>query len=273
MAAQDITARELLGELLRIARTQSEYDSQGELARAIGAERSTVTRAEAGSCTTATLAGILAQTGVTGLARTAIEGVHRLVRHGDDPAERVIPWYEVTARATALRYWQPLLVPGIAQSEDYAYEVYRGDGRDHEQAMGAAQTRMARQAVLDREDPPTIVIILWEPVLHHQIGTAETMRNQLAKLLGVSERRNALVHVLPSIIGANAGLGGPVSLASVAGEGDTLLTGSLIEDTVATDPVQVRAASDTFERVRGDSLSRVESRNSIREALELWNGR
>jgi hypothetical protein len=273
MAAQDVTARELLGEMIRLARTQSEYDSQGELARAIGAERSTVTRAESGSCTSATLAGILSQTGVTGLARTAIEGIHRLVRHGDDPAERVIPWYEVTARATALRYWQPLLVPGIAQSEEYAFEVFRGDGRDHDRAASDTADRMTRQAALDREDPPTLVIVLWEPVLHHQIGTPEVMRAQLVKLLEVSERRNALVHVLPSAIGANAGLGGPVSLASVAGEGDTLLTGSLLEDTVATDPAQVRAASDTFERVRGDSLSRVESRNSIREALELWNGR
>jgi hypothetical protein len=252
---------------------QSEYDSQGELARAVGIERTTVTRAEAGSCTTATLQGILTQAGVTGLARTAIEGIHKLVRSGDDPAERVIPWHEVVSRAISLRYWSPLLVPGIAQSEEYAYEIYRADGRDHEQAMSAAAARMARQAVLERDNPPTTVLVLWEAVLWHQIGSPQVMAGQLAKLLSISGRRNVLVHIVPSAIGANSGLGGPVSLATVPGEGDTLLTGSLLEDMVTGDDGPVGAALAIFEHVRGVAGNIMDSGRTIREAQESWTAR
>jgi hypothetical protein len=273
MAAREDTAKNLLGELLRLARQQSDYASQADLASALGVERTAVTRAEAGSVTARVLGDILAQCGVTGLAEVAVKGVHRLARRADDPGERVAPWYETAERAVALRYWQPLVVPGIAQTPEYAYEVFRADGRDHDRAVQDADARMARQAVLDRDDPPVVVIVIWEAVLWHQVGSPQVMAGQCAKLLEVGERPGVLVHVLPTALGANAGLGGPVSLASVSGEPDVLLTGGLLEDTVTPDVQQVRTALAIFERVRGVAGNIMDSRTTIEEARESWNSR
>src|SRR5260221_10923865 len=109
MAAQEDTARNLLGHLLRLARQQSQYQTQNDVAHAVGVERSAITRAEAGSVTAHVLGDILAQCGITGIARVAIEGVHWLARREDDrAAAAVVPWYEVEARAHTLRYWNPL---------------------------------------------------------------------------------------------------------------------------------------------------------------------
>lgn len=106
-------------------------------------------------------------------------------------------------------------------------------------------------------DPPTVVIVMWEPVLYHQVGTAEVMRGQLTRLLELSERPGVLVHVVPSAFGANAGLGGPVSLAVITGKPDVLLTSSLLEDVVTSDATQAKMASHTFEVVRGVHRERV----------------
>lgn len=132
--------------------------------------------------------------------------------------------------------------------------------------------RMARQAILDREDAPTVVVALWQHVLNHLIGSPEIMRNQLAKLMEVSERPGVVIQVLPASLGANMGLGGSLALASLSGEPDVLLTGGLLEDSVTSGLQQVRQATATFEVVRGDSASRAESRTMITKAIRTWQG-
>src|SRR5262249_45829862 len=155
-------------------------------------------------------------------------------------------------------------------TSEYAYEVFRACGRSHEQAAADVEARIERQAVLDRMDPPVVVIVVWEPVLYHQVGTAEVMRGQLSWLLEASERPGVLVHVVPSALGANAGLGGPVSLASITGGPDVLLTSSLLEDVVTSDVTQARTAFNTFETVRGVSANVMETRRIISEAMRVW---
>lgn len=274
MTAHGDTAKILLGHMLKLVRQQSDYETQNDVAHAIGIERSAITRAEAGSVTAHVLGDILTQCGITGIARVAIEGVHRLARREDDPATAAVtPWYEMEARAHALKYWQPLAIPGMFQTKEYAYEIYRAGGRTSERAKEEAAARMKRQEILDREDAPTVVVVLWQHVLTHQIGTPEVMQKQLRKLLDVSERPGVVVQVLPASLGANMGLGGGLALASLSGDPDVLLTGGLLEDSVSTDLHQVRKATTTFEVVRGDSASRAESRTLIMEAMTTWESK
>jgi DNA-binding XRE family transcriptional regulator len=270
------TAKTLLAHLLRSARQQSTYRTQEALAAAIGKERTTVGKNEQGDRVPAldVLEDTLAACGVTGLAEAAIRGVWWLAKLTDEdtPVKAwFVGWVEAEGKAHTLRYWSPLLMPGIVQTPEYAYEVFRSK-LSHERATEEVKARMQRQVILEQEEAPTIIVVLWEATLHHQVGTAETMRGQLAKLLEVSERPGVLVHVVPSALGANLGLGGPVSLASVTGKPDVLLTSSLIEDVVTSDVTQVRAASTTFEVVRAISANIMDTRNIIRKALETWNG-
>jgi hypothetical protein len=262
----------LLAELLRLARQMEPGRTQEVLSAQLGKERSTVSKAEQGRLPSWEVLGDwLAECGVTGLAETALHGIWRLARNAEDPATAAVaPWYDTEARAFALKYWNPLAVPGLLETKDYAYAIYRGAGRSDEQATAAAKARMQRQAILDRDDAPTVVVVLWQHVLTHQIGSPKVMRDQLAKLLTVSERPGVVVQVLPATLGANMGLGGSLALASLNGEADVLLTGGLLEDTVTTDAAQVRSATTTFEVVRGDSASRAESRTMITEAITTW---
>jgi transcriptional regulator with XRE-family HTH domain len=273
--APETSAKALLAQLLRAARQQSTYRTQESLAGAIGKERTTVGKNEQGDRVPAldVLGDTLTACGVTGLAETAIRGVWWLAKLTEEDAPVKIwfvGWVEAESKAHTVRYWSPLLMPGIVQTPEYAYELFRATGRTHERAGQEVDARTRRQAILDQQDPPTVIIVLWEPVLFHQVGTAEVMRGQLAKLLEISQRPGVLVHVLPSAVGANAGLGGPVSIASVTGKPDVLLTSSMLEDVVTADVPQVRAASTTFEVVRGVSANIMDTRRIISEAITAW---
>jgi hypothetical protein len=162
------------------------------------------------------------------------------------------------------------LFPGVCQTFEYSLEVYKAFGLAAEQAESDARARVERQSVLDREDAPLVVIMLWKAVLYHEIGDPVIMAAQCARLLRVAERPNVLVHIVSD---ANAGLGGTVSLASVHGEPDTLLMASIVEDSVTTSAAQVRTALGIFERCRAIAATTTESRNILTEAYNTWQSR
>jgi hypothetical protein len=97
------------------------------------------------------------------------------------------------------------------------------------------------------------------------------MYEQLAELAELSERPYITVQVVPASIGATAGLGGPLNLASADGVPDVLHTDAVPEGHTTETRSQVRAAAVAFDRVRGDALSRGQSRELIlRLADEVW---
>jgi len=270
--------RRRLGGLLRQARVDAGL-TQEAIAHVVGVERTGVTRMEAGDrvLSRAALGQWLERSGVEGLAESGIRAMWEVARRygdDDDPVKVwFVGWVEAEGEAHMLRYWSPLLAPGIVQTREYAYEVFRAGGRSDEQAAADAEARLQRQGILDREDPPNIVVVLWEPVLYHQVGTPDVMLGQVSRLLEVSQRPGVLVHVVPSALGANGGLGGPVSLASVTGKPDVMLTSSLLEDVVTSDVAQVKTASTTFEAVRGVSANILDTRRILSEAKAVWESK
>jgi transcriptional regulator with XRE-family HTH domain len=265
----------LLGELLRLARDVDGRKTQQDVAAIIGLERSTVAKGETGRQVpnARVLSAWLDGLGVSGLARSAIEGVHRLARLMErDPGDaRVAPFYETEARAHTVRYWAPIIMPGIVQTPAYATALFAAMRFDAARVAEKLEVRMARQAILERADPPDITIVVWEAVLRHQIGTAGTMREQIARLLALSDMPTVTIHVLPSSHGANPGLGGAIQLAATDDAPELLLSDSLVEDQLSNDPVLVRRASSTFNSVRADALNRAGSRDALMEAMEIWS--
>jgi hypothetical protein len=160
---------------------------------------------------------------------------------------------------------------GLLQVPEYAYELLRVMAKGEAWAREQLEVRIGRQAILDRPEPPTIVAVLDESVLYRKIGTPEVMCRQLARVLELSERPNLMIHILPSEVGANAGLGGAITLAAGYGSPEVLATEALVEDTITSDPALVVQASDTFNLVRSDALARAASRSVISEALDKWN--
>lgn len=111
--------------------------------------------------------------------------------------------------------YDPLLIPGLLQTEHYAQTLLRAHfpPLDDEVVDERVAARLARQALLIRTQPPLVfVFIVEEAVLHRLVGGREVMRPQLVHVLEVARRRNVEVQVMPTVRAAHSGLNGPMVL-------------------------------------------------------------
>jgi transcriptional regulator with XRE-family HTH domain len=180
-------------------------------------------------------------------------------------------WVEAERRAASLCCWQPLLVPGLVQTADYAralFEAWRqADGDELEQLITG---RMDRQSIFDRPDPPSLWVIVDEGVLRRRIGSAKIMYDQLMHLADLADRPNVTIQVVPAEVGAHVGLLGGFSIAGVDGAGIVYMESPDQGQTTQT-PSVVAAVSATFDTLRAEALPRVTSRDLIkRVAEEQW---
>jgi hypothetical protein len=76
--------------------------------------------------------------------------------------------------------------------------------------------RMARQAVLVKQDPPSLWAVLDEAVLRRPIGGPAAMRAQLKHLIEMSQRPNVTLQIVPFKAGGHAAAGGPFSVLRFA---------------------------------------------------------
>ncbi|MEV7801469.1 helix-turn-helix transcriptional regulator [Microbispora sp. NPDC088329] len=106
------------------------------------------------------------------------------------------------AEATVARDWEPQVVPGLFQTEAYVRVMMESGQRSTLVAPGGVRSRidvrMARQeAVLGAESPLAISAVLEESVLLRRFGDHEVMREQLRRLVEVSELPNVELRILP----------------------------------------------------------------------------
>ncbi|BCB80892.1 helix-turn-helix transcriptional regulator [Phytohabitans flavus] len=87
--------------------------------------------------------------------------------------------------ATRIKVFEPMVVHGLLQTEDYARAIAGTVSltSDQEQRERQVRIRMQRQEMVFAEDPPEISVILDEAVLHRQIGGPQVMCTQLKHLL------------------------------------------------------------------------------------------
>jgi hypothetical protein len=164
-----------------------------------------------------------------------------------------------------------LLIPGLAQTADYARTLFRAwrlaDGDALEEMVC---TRMGRQAILDQTDPPSLWMIIDETVLYRCIGESKIMYGQLSHLSALAERSNIMVQVMPAEIGAHVGLLGAFIIASGNGA-DTVYTESPNEGQTTELPNVIAKLTQTFNLLRAEALSTEASRELIMKvAEERW---
>lgn len=104
--------------------------------------------------------------------------------------------------AVTVHTWSPELIQGLLQTEDYARATMRSAfGSLSRVPPGEINRRVAarlrRQELLTRRDSREFVFILDEAALRHRLGTAATMRAQLAHLGRVARKPTVTIRVLP----------------------------------------------------------------------------
>jgi hypothetical protein len=176
------------------------------------------------------------------------------------------------AEAVLISEWEGQVVPGLLQTDEYARAVIEvgADVDDTETIQRRLALRMARQAVLTREPPPTLQVVLDEAVLHREVGGREVLRRQLSRLMDASMRPGVELLILPFSAGAHAGQTESFMVLEfesgtrapiVHSEG---LTGGLFR----VKPSEVDVYQDALDDLRERALSAEESRTAIAEREE-----
>lgn len=76
------------------------------------------------------------------------------------------PFVEFERAAQRLQSWQPLLVPGLLQTPDYARELLKAQpGATEERVAELLAARLERQDIFDRDDPPSTLFVIAEGAL------------------------------------------------------------------------------------------------------------
>ncbi|MFG1664111.1 helix-turn-helix domain-containing protein [Streptomyces sp. Y7] len=113
--------------------------------------------------------------------------------------------------AKTLRTYEPHYVTGLLQTHGYARAVLRGGfPNDTPQDLERrVDLRLRRQNLLEGPDAPTLWVVMEEAVLHRVVGGAEVMREQIDRLLAVSELDHVSVDIVPFTAGAHVGACAP----------------------------------------------------------------
>ena len=173
-------------------------------------------------------------------------------------------WVEHEQRAATLRIWQPSVLSGLLQTEDYARAILTVEpGVTEDQVSERLAARLARQAVLVRDDPPAAWFLVDEAVLHRCVGSPDVMAAQLAHLAGLAGLPNVTIQVVPNI--AHAGLLGGFAVAENAAYVETAVAGQVFEDAEVIADLLTR-----FDTLRNEAFRGSESLTLIERMCEEW---
>jgi transcriptional regulator with XRE-family HTH domain len=272
-----LRGRRLAMELQR--RRDATGMSREEVARQLEWSTSTLFRIETGRSRPqpGNVRTLLELYGVTGPER---DGLIQLTRDARKPGwwhsfRDVLPNpYEVyiglEAGAASLRNFEPIVIPGLLQTEDYAREIFRNGPMelDPDGIERLAQVRLARQEILNRDDRPQLWVVIDEAVIHRVVGGASVMRGQLRHLVDSAQQGKTTIQVMPYRAGAHAGTTGPFVILGFEEPTDptVVYVETLAGDIYLEERADVSRYTLAFDRLRAASLHPDDSVQLIEQA-------
>ncbi|MBE1490177.1 helix-turn-helix domain-containing protein [Plantactinospora soyae] len=179
-------------------------------------------------------------------------------------------WLEYEREARTFRWYEPAFVPGLFQTEAYARALF-SLGRLSTAAIEQKVTsRMERQAVLDRDEPPQFFVVVDEMVIRRLCGSREVVVAQLEHLMDLAERPNINLHVIPTTLGLYSGLAGAFIIADLPDHNRVGYVDNQLAAQVVTRGEDVANLGLSWDAVHGEALPRVSSLDLLKEVTKSW---
>jgi hypothetical protein len=173
------------------------------------------------------------------------------------------------AEAVTLWACEHSLIPGLLQVEPYARAVLeRHPDTMPEQAAERAAARIARQSVLEIDQPPRFWVLIDESALYREIAGPKVMADQMARLAEMARWPNVTVQLL-SQKGAHVGLSGGFVVAETP-ENTVAYLDHQADATTTDSPATVALLCSRFDSLRTEAYRGSESLILIEEAADRW---
>ncbi|WP_412517915.1 helix-turn-helix domain-containing protein [Actinomadura madurae] len=169
--------------------------------------------------------------------------------------------------AVGMHVFENMVVTGLFQTPEYAYEVIKSD-KASETAERLVATRIERQLILAQKVPPNIVAIFDEGAVRRPIGSRQVMRGQIEHLIALTDEHHVTLQIVPASKGAYAGLPGPFTIMSFREDADIVSVGSHVGVQLVDHLDAVRKYGVRFDLIRGAAMSADDSLNVLHTILE-----
>lgn len=166
------------------------------------------------------------------------------------------------ASASVIRQYEPVVIPGLLQTEEYARGLFEGVGRATPEAADKGWTvRQHRQNLVDRERPPEMRYILDEAALRRHVGPGHAMRRQLERIKEFAAEPHVSIQIMPFHRGAHPGMAGSFVLLEFTDPNlaDLLYLESINFSTIRDDTELIARYLDRFAELERLALSEDES--------------
>ncbi|MGW3294433.1 helix-turn-helix domain-containing protein [Streptomyces xiamenensis] len=165
------------------------------------------------------------------------------------------------SEAVEIKNFEPILIPGLLQTEAYTRAVILANPAVLPQADvdRLVTVLRERQSILTGERPPRLWAILGESAIRQTIGGGTVMREQLAHLEAVAKDQHIVIQVLPHSAGAHPGLTGAFVVFALPHDSDVVcvenMTGTLYMDR----PGERQSYNEAFNHLRAAALNPADS--------------
>jgi hypothetical protein len=207
------------------------------------------------------------------MARASKEQRGWWTAYGESTSSQYTSYLGYENSASVIEQFEPMLVPGLLQNEDYARAVLQelAGSASKERIDEWVELRMRRQEELfDRPSPPEMTFVLNEAVLRPWVGgNPEIMRRQLRRLLDEAKKDFLTLEIVPFRAGAHPGMKGSFVLLQFEGaEEDVLFQENVRGDMVSREEeTEIDDFRDAFARLRELAL-KGDTSKLIDEALK-----
>ncbi|MEV0116553.1 helix-turn-helix transcriptional regulator [Streptomyces sp. NPDC050844] len=175
-------------------------------------------------------------------------------------------WAQFEQEALTLYTYECRLIPGLLQTEAYARTLFADQlpPLDDEQIEAQLAARMERQRLVTERPNTAYGFILEEHLFLRRTGGATVTSELIDHVLGLAERRNIQIQIMPLVSESHAGLHGPIRLLETPenkwfGYNEGQESGQFISDPKVVSILQMRYA-----RMRSEALPLRESVSLLR---------
>jgi transcriptional regulator with XRE-family HTH domain len=180
------------------------------------------------------------------------------------------------AEADSVRWYAPMLIPGLLQTEQYARAVISSGLliAPPGEVERRVQVKMTRQRVLTRDSPLSLDVVVDEAAVLRRVGSVEIMREQLEHLTAMAARPNLTLQVLPLAAGAHPATSGEFTILGFPDliAPDVVYLENMTSDLYVEQEADVYRYGLAFDRLRGLSLTPEKSAEFIASTADTIKG-
>ncbi|MEU5848075.1 helix-turn-helix domain-containing protein [Saccharopolyspora shandongensis] len=175
-------------------------------------------------------------------------------------------WSDFEDEASTLLQYEPLMLPGLLQTAEYARGIIQATGGSltDDEIDALVSSRMARQGLLSKQTPMHLHAIVEEAVLLRSFGDDGAHERQLRYLVDAAARPNITLQVLPSDVGLHAGLNGPFIVLGYDDTPGLVWVENKLASLVLEDDDQIDAYVDVWDELVKSALGSDESIEVLR---------